>query len=102
MKKNFKLPILGYDGNPIMEKDGNVASICAALGRSLFTSSMSSKVQLTEQEMLSAYRLFMQMREHPDAVEMTTEEATLIKKIAAQSLVAGAYGQVYSIIENEE
>lgn len=36
----------------------------------------------------------------PESVEMTTEEASLLKEVAAEAYSCGAYGQIVDIIEN--
>lgn len=47
---------------------------------------------------LQAFELYQKLRKSEGEVEITTEEATLIKKVALR-LPPGAYGQVYNLIE---
>lgn len=51
---------------------------------------------------LRAFELYQKIRNaNGEEVEITTEEATLIKKMASL-LSPGAYGQVYNLIEGKE
>lgn len=49
---------------------------------------------------LKAYFLSQSIMRNPDAVNVTSEDATFIKKACSESLTAGGYGQVYETIEN--
>lgn len=101
MKRNFKKVLMGFNNKPVVNKDGSATVICNLLGEALFLASPNSKTSIEPGDMMRAYNLANQLCQHPEEVELSTEDATLIKKIAAQTLVAGAYGQVYNIIENE-
>ena len=50
---------------------------------------------------LKAFELYQKLRKADGEVEITTEEATMIKKVALP-LPPGAYGQVYNLIEGEK
>ena len=41
------------------------------------------------------------MQEHPEEVELTSEDMTLIKELTNEALVAGAFGQIVEVLENE-
>ena len=55
----------------------------------------------TARKKLEAFELYRKIRDAKGEVEISTEEATLIKKVA-QLLSPGAYGQIYNIIEGKE
>ena len=50
---------------------------------------------------LQAFELYQKIRNAEGEVEITTEEATMIKKVALL-VPPGAYGQVYNLIEGKE
>lgn len=50
-------------------------------------------------EKFKAYRLSQRIIAGDGVLEMTTEEATLIKDVCGECLTAGGYGQVYELIE---
>lgn len=54
----------------------------------------------SKEDKLRAYFLSQRIMSNPGAVEITTEEATFIKRLCSEVLTAGGYGQVYETIEN--
>ena len=50
---------------------------------------------------MQAFELYQKIRNANGGVEISTEEGTLIKKVAAM-LSPGAYGQIYNLIEGKE
>ncbi len=101
-KMNFKKPFVDCFGNPVEEvKDGQKVQveISHSLAKSLFNLVTLSNTPLTPEEKLTAYKISKQMAEHPEEVELTTEDASFLKRVAGQLMSAGAYGQIYDIIE---
>ena len=113
MKRNFNVPVKGFGGIPITEnsKDsqGNATTVpvmlASQLGARLFYAGSEQPRQgmpaanLNEQDKIRCYHISVQLAEHPAEVELTVEDCALIKRIAAESFVAGVYGQIYDIIE---
>lgn len=99
MKRNFDRPLLGYDGKPILS-GGKEQTAGSVLGLQLFSAG-NGKDNIADGDKMRAYHLCVQMHEHPSEVELTAEDAKLIKDIAGHTLVAGAYGQIVDIIEND-
>lgn len=56
----------------------------------------------TADEKYSAYKLNLRLIPSSKELELTLEEASLIKKTAEKSLTAGAYGQIVELIEGGE
>lgn len=115
MKRNFNVTLKGFGGTPITEtvknSDGTEtvkeANLASQLGIRLFYAGSEkpnpqnpSALILSEEDKMRCYHLSVQLSEHPDEIELTTNDGTLIKRIAADSFVAGIYGQIYDIIEN--
>lgn len=102
MKINFKKDFVDCFGNPIEEKiKGNVEhiSIDRRLATSLFSLSNVEGRPLNGDEKYMAYSISCRMAQTPESVELTTEEASFLKKVCSELLSAGAYGQVYDLIE---
>ena len=116
MKRNFNIPMKGFGGVPITETVKNAdgtetvkeVNLASKLGMRLFYAGSEkpnpqspSAMILSDDEKIRCYHLAVQLAEHPGEVELTTNDGTLIKKIASADFVAGIYGQIYDIIENE-
>lgn len=116
MTINFNVPILGFGGLPMTEKvkdaDGNekavVVKVSDMLGRLLFfagqqgNNAQDASMMLTAEEKYAAFKLSIQLASHPDKVEMTTDDGTLIKRLAGKTYVAGIYGQIYDLVEQKD
>lgn len=50
---------------------------------------------------MRAYRICVQLQEHPEEVELEAEDMALIKETINDALVAGAYGQIVQVLEKE-
>lgn len=68
------------------------------LAKALFGFNQFKGEPVSPEQKLMAYRLFRKLNADGE-VEISTEEASFIKHLAAESLLAGAYGQVYDLIE---
>jgi hypothetical protein len=95
MKVNFNKSFTNYKGEPIT-KDGKEQLIKDVLAPVLFDGNWISST--SPEEKLSAYNLSLRIFAAKGEIEITTEEATLIKK-GAQILNAGGYAQVHKLIE---
>lgn len=95
MKINFKKPFLSFDGQPMKE------IISEEIGRSLFSAQRLDGKALTADEKYMAYKLSMRLLNH-DEIELSTEEASFIKKVCSETIIAGAYGQIVDLIENSK
>lgn len=95
MTRNFNKPFIGFDGKPVDDK-----KISDILGMQLYAAG-NGKDNVSGDDKLRAYHLSVQLHANPEAVELTTEDCALIKSVAENSLVAGAYGQVVDIIEGD-
>ncbi len=100
MKVNFNKPFMDATGKPVMMGDQKQV-ISERLGFMLFNLSQIKGQPATPEQKYQAYCLLKKIKDNPEEVEITTEEGTLIKDIAAEVLSAGAYGQIYDIIENK-
>ncbi len=100
MKVNLNKPFIDADGNPVMMGDQKQV-ISDRLGFTLFNLVEINGKPATPEQKYMAYCLLRKIKQNPEEVELTTEEGTMLKTIAAETLSAGAYGQIHDIIENK-
>lgn len=92
MKVNFNKKFKNFDGS---EMEGETIAMMVA--KSLFTYGNADPVDVDTK--FRAYMLWQKIAHATGDVEITVEEAALIKEVCGKSLVAGGYGQVCGIIE---
>lgn len=90
LNKNF-VDAFGRD----LEK-GNIAE---RIGMLLFNLSTLKGVALSGEQKYVVYKLCKRVSENPESVQLSAEETVLLKDACAESLSAGAYGQIIDIIE---
>lgn len=95
MKVNFNVKVKGYDG-----KDSNEI-LSGVLARNIFFLSDSPNYQLPYEDKYKAYQLGKRLADTDGEIEITTEEATMLKRIASVVLTIGGYGQVVDLIEGK-
>lgn len=102
MRVNLKRPIVGLDRKPVPHKDGTPTMANEEVAVYLYNLSNVKGVNLTSEQKYRAYILCMRIASSPDCLELTTEEACLIKDVCCEKMSAGAYGQIVDMIENFE
>lgn len=102
MKVNFSKPFVDALGNPIIEGAGTPQMISERLCIALFNVSAIGGKPITGEQKYQAYKIMCAVRQNASEVELSAEDASFVKLIAAEVLSAGAYGQVYDTIENAE
>lgn len=95
MKVNFKVPFKSYKGQETNEM------IADKVAEALFTAGTQGN-QISNANKYKAYKICKRICETDGDVEITTEEASLIKEVCANYLVAGGYGQIHELIEEGE
>ena len=104
MKVNFKKDFVDCFGKPITEKKNGQDTplqIWESLARSLFNLSILGGAPVSQEEKYTAYSLSKRIAGNPSEVELTTEEASFLKRVCAEQLSAGAYGIVADIVEGK-
>lgn len=98
MKVNFDKPFMDCYGSPVnSDKDRTIAkSLCTII----FNLSTLGGIPIPAEKKYSLHKLCMKIAQSPEEVEITTEEGTLIKEVAAEAYSCGGYGQIVDIIEN--
>lgn len=106
MKVNFKIPFADCFGNTVMRKTwegGKEADepvmVWHELAVQLFNASTSGQAPLDAAQKYMAYTLSRRIAASPDAVDLTPEEAALLKMLSSTSFSAGAYGQIADILD---
>ena len=101
MKVNFNQPFVDCFGNEVInEKTGKGTNIAESLCLVIFNLNGVGGVPLPPDKKYALHKICQKIACSPGEVELTTEEGTLLKEIAAESYSCGAYGQVADIIEN--
>jgi hypothetical protein len=95
MRVNFNVPFTNYKGDAIV-KEGKEQLIKDVLASIMFEGSWISST--SPEEKLSAYDISLRVYAAEGEIEITTEEASLIKR-GAQILNAAGYSQIYKLIE---
>lgn len=91
MKVNFNRRFKDVDGNELPD---NVAH---SVAEALFFYGKDKPVN--REDKFRAYCLSNRIVRQDGAVDLTTEEASLIKEVCGEVFTAGGYGQVYDLIE---
>jgi hypothetical protein len=94
MKVNFKAKVKDYKG---IATDKFISD---ELAKALFY--VTDKDQFNCDEKYTAYKLCGKLNAGDGEIEITVEEASLIKRVAASVFIAGGYGQVCELIETEQ
>ena len=102
VQAGFSLKDAGLFNNWIAQAGGQMIddTVCVGLFNGTFIKNGGNEDD-TARKKLEAFELYRKIRDAKGDVEISTEEATLIKKVA-QLLSPGAYGQIYNIIEGKE
>jgi len=99
MIRNFKVAIKGYDGRELKNEKGEPQMAGDVVGLYLYTA--GSKKPLEPADKMRAYKLSVKIQEHPEMVSLEAEDIALIKEVIGDQLVAGAYGQIVSLLEQD-
>ena len=100
MKVDFSKPFMDATGNPALV-NGQTQIIGEHLCFTLFNLAQLKGSPATPEQKYMAYQLLKRIQACPMNVDISTEEGTFIKELAAEVLNAGGYGQVVDIIENK-
>ena len=95
-KYNFDKPFVGFDGKPIIEQ-GETVHIGERLSFFLFSISTLNSQMMGQEQKYQAYKLMRKLQKGGE-VELTEEEKTLVKQVAAETFSVGAYGQIVEIL----
>ena len=99
MKRNFKIAIKVFDSKKLNNEKGEPQMMSDTIGLYLYAA--GSKKPLEPADRMRAYRICVQLQEHPEEVELEAEDMTLIKELTNEALVAGAFGQIVQVLEKE-
>jgi hypothetical protein len=75
-------------------------SICEKVAESLFVAGSSNECKIDNKDKYTAYKLSTKIA-RGGVIEITAEEAALIKSITVNFFSAGAYGQVEELVEGK-
>ena len=86
----------GYDGKELKNEKGEPQMMSDTIGLYLYAAGSKKPP-----DKMRAYRICVQLQEHPEEVELEAEDMTLIKELTNEALVAGAFGQIVQVLEKE-
>lgn len=89
--KNFKNYLGKETSNVIYEK----------VAEALYSVGAIPELKMGKEEKFRAYMICQRLISNNGVVDITTEDATMIKDVCAAYLTAGAYGQIQEIIDNQ-
>lgn len=101
MKINFNKPFLMFNGT-IAKENGKPQYMKDIIAQLLFNSTWENKKEDREKTMMVSYALSQRIYNSDGEIELTVEEAALIKEVAALIGNGGGYAQVINLIEKGE
>lgn len=100
MKVNFDKPFVDCFGKEVVnEKTGRGTNMAESLCMVIFNLNTVGGVPLPPEKKYDLHKISRKIAAAPGEVEISTEEGTLLKEVAAEAYSCGAYGQVVDIIE---
>ena len=101
MKVNFNQTFVDCFGKEVVnEKTGKGTNVAESLCLVIFNLDKMGGLQIPAEKKYELHKISRKIASNPDAVEITTEEVSLLKEVAAEAYSCGAYGQIVDIIEN--
>jgi len=99
MKVNFNTPFVNFRGEPIME-NGKEKLIKDVVSQTLFEGHWQMRLpNVSGDEKLKAYNLSKKINESEGEIEISLEDAVMVKESALPALNPGGYAQVVALIE---
>lgn len=102
MKVNLNRNLLGFRGQEAIELVNGKEKkkvLRDMVAEALFAAGSNPKKELDMSKKLRAYKMLQQVINNRGVLDIETEDATLLKEICADFFTAGAYGQIYDLIE---
>lgn len=102
MKVNLNRNLLDFKGQEVVELVNGKEkkkSLRDMVSEALYAAGMNSKKDMEMSKKLRAYKMLQQVINNRGVLDIETEDATLLKEICADFFTAGAYGQIYDLIE---
>ena len=94
MKVNFNKNLKNFDGTDMRDNSGEVKVIKDVVCSRLY----SSGDDMTQDEKFEAYNLMTRINAAEGELDISDKESVLIKKCCDKTLTAGAFGQIFNIL----
>ena len=94
MKVNFNKNLKNFDGTDMRDNSGEVKVIKDVVCSRLY----SSGDDMTQDEKFEAYNLMTRINAAEGELDISNKESVLIKKCCDKTLTAGAFGQIFNIL----
>ena len=102
MKINLNRPLLDFKGNEAIKVvNGKEVKqyLRDMVSEALYAAGSNPQQGLDMSKKLRAYKMLQQIINNRGILEVTTEDAALLKEICADVFTAGAFGQINELIE---
>lgn len=93
MKVDFNKRFKDFRGKETKEE------IADKVAEALYSAGAVQELAIRREDKFRAYKLCRRIMDNKGVVEITSEDATLIKDVCSKFLTAGAYGQVHELVE---
>lgn len=93
MKVNLNKKFKDFRGQETKEE------IADKVAEALYSAGAIPELAIRHEDKFRAYKLCQQIINNEGIIEITSEDATLIKDVCSKFLTAGAYGQIHELIE---
>lgn len=94
MKVNFNKPLKTFKGNDMEDEFGKVQTIKDIVCARLY----SSGEDMSEDEKYECYKLMTRISAADGDMDISDKESLLIKKCCNKTLTAGAFGQIFDLL----
>lgn len=102
MKVNLNRNLLDFKGQEAIELvNGKERKkvLRDMVAEALYAAGINQQKSMEMAKKLRAYKMLQQIINNRGVLDIETEDATLLKEICADFFTAGAYGQIYDLIE---
>nr|DAP85859.1 MAG TPA: hypothetical protein [Caudoviricetes sp.]DAQ50497.1 MAG TPA: hypothetical protein [Caudoviricetes sp.]DAV11793.1 MAG TPA: hypothetical protein [Caudoviricetes sp.] len=102
MKLNLNKPLIDFRGKEaikIVNGKEQKQFLRDMVSEALYAAGMNPQSGMDMAKKLRAYNMLQQIINNRGILEITTEDATLLKEICADVFTAGAFGQINELIE---
>lgn len=102
MKVNLNRNLLDFKGQEAIELVNGKEKkkvLRDMVAEALYAAGINQQKGMEMAKKLRAYKMLQQIINNRGVLDIETEDATLLKEICADFFTAGAYGQIYDLIE---
>lgn len=99
MRKDFSKVLTTIDGDPLHDKDKDLTA--GAIALSALLGNYDDEKALTGKEKADRYQLAMKINKNMKEVDLTIEQAKLVKDLVGKAFAPLVVGQFFELMEKE-